>query len=162
LHNLKQNAVISPALLSDRHADKEIHMPISTIHVLEGRYDERRLRKVSAGVQDALIRVQKVTADDVFQIIHELPRHRFFHTPSYLGMKYSDDFILLEVASVSGLPKETRLAMLKELNARIVAEAGIPPDDLMIHLSPDPAENYSFGQATSAKRRMASARLMRT
>jgi hypothetical protein len=105
-------------------------MPISTIHVLEGRYDERRLRKVSAGVQDALISVLEVTSDDVFQIIHELPRNRFLHTPSFLGLKYSDDFILLEVATISGLPKETRLAMLKELNARIVAGAGTSPDDL--------------------------------
>ncbi len=62
-------------------------MPISTIHVLEGRYDERRLRKVSTGVQDALISVLKVTSDDVFQIIHELPRNRFLHTPSFLGLK---------------------------------------------------------------------------
>jgi phenylpyruvate tautomerase PptA (4-oxalocrotonate tautomerase family) len=121
-------------------------MPISTIHVLEGRYDERRLRKVSAEVQDALISVLEVTSDDVFQIIHELPRNRFLHTPSFLGLKYSDDFILLEVATISGLPKETRLAMLKELNARIVAGAGTSPDDLMVHLSQDPGENYSFGQ----------------
>jgi phenylpyruvate tautomerase PptA (4-oxalocrotonate tautomerase family) len=121
-------------------------MPTSTIHVLEGRYDERRLRKVSAAVQDSAITVVKVTSDDVFLIVHELPRNHFLHTPSYLGMKYSADFILLEFATVSGLPKETRLAMLKESNARIVAGARISPDDLMIHLSQDPAENYSFGQ----------------
>jgi len=33
------------------------------------------------------------------------------------SLKYSDDFILLEVAFISGRPKETRLALLKELNA---------------------------------------------
>src|SRR5437016_1848338 len=45
-------------------------------------------------------------------------------------MKYSDDFIVLEVAFISGRPKEIRLALLKELNVRIVARAGISPDDL--------------------------------
>jgi phenylpyruvate tautomerase PptA (4-oxalocrotonate tautomerase family) len=80
----------------------DFHMPISTIHVPEGRYDERRLHKVSAAVQDAAITVLKVTSDHVFLIVHELPRKRFLHTPSYLGMKYSDGFILLEFATVSG------------------------------------------------------------
>ena len=99
-------------------------MPIVKIHVLQGQYDEPRLSNVSKAVQDALMSVLKVPPDDFFQIIHELPRNRFLHTPSFVGMKYSDDFILLEVAFISGRPKETRLALLKELNARIVAGAG--------------------------------------
>src|SRR5258708_9220563 len=121
-------------------------MPIAAIHVLEERYDDRRLSKVSTAVQDALVRILTIPLDDLFQIIHVLPRKRFLHTPSFLGLKYSDDFILLELSFISGRSKETRLALLKELNARIVAGAGISPDDLMIHLSDDPGENYSFGQ----------------
>src|ERR1700678_1611238 len=98
-------------------------MPVAKIHVIEGRYDERRLASVSKAVQDALISILKVPSDDFFQIIHVLPRNRFLHTPSFLGMKYSDDFILLQVAFISGRPKETRLALLQELNARIAAGA---------------------------------------
>jgi phenylpyruvate tautomerase PptA (4-oxalocrotonate tautomerase family) len=126
-------------------------MPLATIHVLEGRYDERRLGNVSKGVQDALISVLKIPSDDFFQIIHEHPRNRFLHTPSFLGMKYSDDFIVLEVAFISGRPKETRLALLKELNQRIVAGAGISPDDVMIQLSEAPGENFSFGQGLAQR-----------
>jgi hypothetical protein len=126
-------------------------MPLAKIHVLEGRYDERRLSNVSKAVQDALISILKIPSDDFFQIIHVLPRNRFLHTPSFLGMNYSDDFIVLEVAFISGRPKETRLALLKELNARIVAGAGISPDDLMIQLSEEPAENYSFGQGLAQR-----------
>ncbi len=77
-------------------------MPISTIHVLEGRYDERRLGHVSKAVQDALISVLKIPSDDFFQVIHVLPRNRFLHSPSFLGMTYSDGLILLEVAFISG------------------------------------------------------------
>src|SRR5215472_1478365 len=126
-------------------------MPLAKIHVLEGRYDERRLSNVSKAVQDALISVLKIPPDDFFQIIHVLPRNRFLHTPSFLGMKYSDDFIVLEIAFIAGRPKETRLALLKELNARIVAGAGISPDDLMIQLSEGPVENYSFGQGEAQR-----------
>jgi hypothetical protein len=126
-------------------------MPIAKIHVLEGRYDERRLGNVSKAVQDSLIGILKVPPDDFFQIIHVLPRNRFLHTPSFLGLKYSDDFILLELAFIAGRPRETRLALLKELNARIVAGAGISPDDLMIQLSELPGENFSFGQGLAQR-----------
>ena len=81
-------------------------MPLAKIHVLEGRYDEQRLANVSTAVQEALISVLKIPSDDFFQVIHELPRNRFLHTPSFLGMKYSDDFIVLEVAFISGRPAE--------------------------------------------------------
>ena len=126
-------------------------MPLAKIHVLEGRYDERRLGNVSKAIQDALISILKIPSDDFFHIIYELPRNRFLHTPSFLEMKYSDDFIVLELAFISGRPKETRLALLKELNARIVAGAGISPDDLMIGLFESPGENYSFGQGLAQR-----------
>jgi hypothetical protein len=61
-------------------------------------------------------------------------------------MNYSADFIVLEIAFISGRPKETRLALLKELNERIVAAPGISPDDVMIQLSEEPGENFSFGR----------------
>ena len=121
-------------------------MPLAKIHVLEGRSDERRLSNVSKAVQEALISILKIPADDFFQIIHVLPRNRFLHTPSFLGMKYSDDFIVLEVAFISGRPQETRLALLKDLNARIVAGAGISPDTLMIQRSEGPGEHVACGQ----------------
>ena len=126
-------------------------MPLAKIHVLEGQYNERRLGKVSRAVQEALIGVLKIPSEDFFQIIHVLPRHRFLHTPSFLGLKYSDDFIVLEVAFIAGRPKETRLALLRELNSRIVAGAGISPDDLMIQLVEGPGENFSFGQGLAQR-----------
>ena len=126
-------------------------MPVAKIHVLEGRYDEQRLTNVSRGIQDALIEVLKIPPDDFFQIIHEFPRNRLLHTSSFLGMSYSDDFMLLELAFISGRPKETLLALLKELNARVVAGAGISPDDLLIQLSEGPGENFSFGRGLAQR-----------
>jgi len=121
-------------------------MPLAKIHVREGQYDEARMNGVSAAIQKALINVLKVPPDDFFQIIHVLPRGRFRHTPSFLGLKYSDDLIVLELTFISGRPKDTRLALLKELNERITGRAGTSPDDLMIQLYELPGENISFGQ----------------
>jgi hypothetical protein len=106
---------------------------------------------VSAAIQKALINVLKVPPDDFFQIIHVLPRSRFRHTPSFLGLKYSDDLIVLELTFISGRPKDTRLALLKELNERITGRAGTSPDDLMIQLYELPGENISFGQGLAQR-----------
>jgi hypothetical protein len=126
-------------------------MPVAKIHVLEGRYDERRLTNVSKAVQEALTSTLKIPPDDFYQIIHVLPRNRFLHTPSFLGLKYSDDLILLELTFITGRPKDTRLALLKELKERIVAAAEISPNDLVITLYEIAGENVSFGQGLAQR-----------
>ena len=126
-------------------------MPVAKIHVTEGQYDEARLSSVSAAVQDSLMGVLGVPPDDFFQIIHILPRKHFLHTPSFVGMNYSDDLIVLEITFISGRPKETRLALLKALNERVVASAGISRDDLLILLHEVPGENVSFGQGLAQR-----------
>ena len=126
-------------------------MPVAKIHVTEGQHDEPRLQKLSAAVQDALRRILNVPVDDFFQIIHVLPRNRFLHTPSFLGLKYSDELVLLELTFISGRPKETRLALLRELNERVVGATGISRDDLLIMLYEIPGENVSFGQGVAQR-----------
>jgi phenylpyruvate tautomerase PptA (4-oxalocrotonate tautomerase family) len=126
-------------------------MPVAKIHITEGQYDEPRLQRLSAAVQAALRQILNVPADDFFQIIHVLPRHRFLHTPSFLGLKYSDELVLLELTFISGRPKETRLGLLKELSERVVAAVGISPDDLLIMLYEIPGENVSFGQGVAQR-----------
>ncbi len=126
-------------------------MPIAKIHVLEGQYDEARLGKVSTAVQNGLMSALGIPPDDFFQIIHILPRSQFLHTLSFLGLKYSDDLILLEVTFISGHPKEKRLGLLKALNDGVVAAAGISPDDLLITLYEVPGENISFGRGLAQR-----------
>ena len=92
-----------------------------------------------------------VPPDDFFQIIHILPRSQFRHTPSFLGLKYSNDLIVLEVTFISGRPKEKRLGLLKALNEGVVAAAGISPDDLIITLYEVPGENISFGRGLAQR-----------
>jgi hypothetical protein len=54
------------------------------------------------------------------------------HTRSFLRLNYSADLILLEVAFISGHPRETRLGLLKALNDGVVSAARMSPDDLFI------------------------------
>jgi Tautomerase enzyme len=126
-------------------------MPVAKIHVNEGVYAQSRIQNISNAVQSALLKVLKIPPDDFFQIIHELPKSHFLHTPSFLGLTYSDEFILLEVTFLAGRSRETRLALLKELNQRVAAQAGISKDDLVIMLYEIPGENASFGRGLAQR-----------
>ena len=126
-------------------------MPIAKIHVLEGQYDEARLGKVSSAVQNGLISALGIPPEDFFQIFHVLPRNQYRHTPSFLGLKYTDDLIVLEITFISGRPKEKRLGLLKALNDAVVAAAGISPDDLMIAFYEVPGDNISFGRGLAQR-----------
>ena len=84
-------------------------MPLSKIYVLEGQYDSDRLDKVSAAIQAALMNTLGVPPEDFCQLIFEFPRARFRHTPSFVGMHYSDDLIILDVTFIEGRPLETRI-----------------------------------------------------
>ena len=114
-------------------------MPLAKIHVVEGRYDEARIAKVSGAVQAALMNTLRVPPEDFYQLIFELPKNRFLHTPSFVGMHYTDDLIILDVTFIQGRPKETRLALLKDINTRIAMTAGVSPDDIMISSTKFPA-----------------------
>lgn len=130
-------------------------MPLAKIHVLEGRYEPARLDRLSAAVQQALIDGLGVPPEDFFQIIHTLPRARYRHTESFLGLSYSDDLIMLEISFIAGRPREKRLALLKTLNDAVVAATGIAPDDLCIYLYETPGENISFGRGAAQRAQIA-------
>ena len=131
-------------------------MPLAKVHVLEGQYDTTRLEKMSEAIQNALIEVLGIPADDFFQIHHVLPRDRYRHTPAFLGQAYSDDMILLELTFITGRPKETRLALLKSLNDKIVAAVEISPADLVVLLYEIAGENASFGSGLAQRAHIAS------
>jgi len=128
-------------------------MPLAKIHVLEGQYDEARLARVSSAVQDGLVSTLGIPPDDFFQIIHVLPRSQFLHTPSFLGLNYSADLILLELTFISGRPRETRRGLLKALNDGVVSAAGVSPDDLFTVIHEIPGENVSFGRGLAQRAR---------
>ena len=126
-------------------------MPLTKIHVVEGRYDQARIAKVCDAVQAALMNTLRAPPDDLYQMVFEFPKNRFLHTPSFVGMHYTDDLIILDITLIQGRPKETRLALLKDINTRVAAAGGVSPNDVMIILYEVAGENISFGQGEAQR-----------
>jgi phenylpyruvate tautomerase PptA (4-oxalocrotonate tautomerase family) len=133
------------------HSKGTSPMPLAKIHVVEGRYDESRMAKVSGAIQAALMNTLRVPPEDFYQLIFEFPKKRFLHTPSFVNMNYSDDLIILDLTFIEGRSKETRLSLLKDVNTRVAAAAQVSPDDLMITLYEAPGQNFSFGQGEAQR-----------
>jgi Tautomerase enzyme len=57
-------------------------MPLAKIHVVEGRYHEEQLTKVSGAIRAALMNTLRVPPEDFYQLTFESPKKRFLHTPS--------------------------------------------------------------------------------
>ena len=126
-------------------------MPLAKIHFIEGRYDEARIAKVSGAIQAALMNTLRVPPDDFYQLIFEMPKDRLLHTPSFVGMHYTDDLIILDLTFIQGRSKETRLDLLKDINAPVAAAAAVRPDGMMITFYEVPGENISFGQGEAQR-----------
>jgi hypothetical protein len=107
--------------------------------------------KQTSSFQAALMNTLRVPPVDFYQLIFELPKNRFLHTPSFVGMHYTDDLIILDVSFIQGRPKETRLALLKDINTRIATAASVSPDDIMITLYEVLGENISFGRGEAQR-----------
>ena len=126
-------------------------MPLAKIHVLEGRYDQNRMAKVSAAIQAALMDTLRVPAEDFYQLIFELPKSRFLHTPSFVGMHYNRRSDHSRSTFIQGRSKETRLALLKDTNTRVAAAAAVSPDDILISLYELRARISRFGQGEAQR-----------
>ena len=127
-------------------------MPFVKIHVLEERYAEARLDRVSNAIQQTLRTELGMAPDELFHIIHLLQPRQFRHTRSFLGLNYSDDLIWLEVTLITGrLSKDKRLGLLKTLNDGVVGAAQISPDDLVITFFETAGENISFGRGLAQR-----------
>ena len=59
-------------------------------------------------------------------------------------MHYTDDLIILDITFIQGRPKETRLSLLKDINARVAAAADVSPDDILITLYEVAGENIAL------------------
>jgi hypothetical protein len=61
----------------------------------------------------------------------------FVHTPSFLGMTYTDDFVMLVITFISGRPKETQLASSvpapESIRSHTVIDSAAPHQCLPFH-----------------------------
>jgi len=120
-------------------------MPLVRITVPKGKSPEHR-KAISQGVQDALVETFNVPKDDLFQIITEgAPQAEIVHTPSYLGITYTNDFVVIQLTVSDTRTLEQKKQLFRRIADHLSERAGLRREDIFINLVEVKKENWSFG-----------------
>ncbi len=118
-------------------------MPLVRIDLLKGTTATYR-QKLGQAVYDALVSVG-VPANDRFQVIHEHDADQFLFDPTYLGIRRTDDLVILQITWNEGRTLDQKRALYKALADGLHAALGLRREDVFINLIEVKKENWSFG-----------------
>jgi 4-oxalocrotonate tautomerase len=118
-------------------------MPLVRIDLPES-VDANTARKIGEAVNRALMEVVSVPKGDKFQVITRRPPDGLNITPEYLGIRYSEKLMLIQITLNHGRTSELKKALYRRV-ADDVAELGLRREDVFINLVEVPKENWSFG-----------------
>lgn len=97
------------------------------------------------GIYDAMRATFNVPADDRFQVLSEHPNTGIVRPASYLGVRYSDDMVVIQVTCNEGRTLEQKQAFFAAVVDRLAENPGLRREDVVINLVEVKQENWSFG-----------------
>ena len=118
-------------------------MPMVRIELPES-IDARTGLRIGELINQAMIDVIGVPNGDKFQIISQHPPEGRNLTAEYLGIRYSDKLVLIQITLNQGRTVEQKKAFYKRV-AGDLAELGLRKQDVLINLVEVAKENWSFG-----------------
>jgi 4-oxalocrotonate tautomerase len=120
-------------------------MPLVRIDHAAGKPASYRAA-ISQGVHDAMVSTFNVPDDDHFQIIGEhAPGIAIVHAPSYLGIKYSDELVIIQITCNDTRTIDQKKALFANIADNLAQRPGLRRQDIVINLVEVKKENWSFG-----------------
>jgi 4-oxalocrotonate tautomerase len=119
-------------------------MPFVRIDLIQGKSAQYR-KRLGEIVYRAMVDLINVPNDDKFQVITEHAAQDFNVAESYLGNRYSNDIIFIQITLNAGRPVELKKAFYKRIADDIEAQLKTRPQDVVINLVEVAKENWSFG-----------------
>jgi 4-oxalocrotonate tautomerase len=120
-------------------------MPFVRIDLMRGKSAQDR-KLLGEIVYNAMRATIDVPPDDKFQIITEHARDDLNFAESYLGSRFSDGIIFIQITLNAGRTLERKKALYKKVVEDLGAQLQVRPDDVFINLVEVTKENWSFGR----------------
>jgi 4-oxalocrotonate tautomerase len=124
------------------HSGEET-MPLVRIDLRQGKDDTYR-QGVGRIVHEALVSVG-VPEDDRFQVIAEHEAANFVFDPNYLGVRRTEDLVMIQITWNEGRTLEQKKALYKAIADRLAEGLSLRREDVLINLVEVRRENWSFG-----------------
>jgi phenylpyruvate tautomerase PptA (4-oxalocrotonate tautomerase family) len=119
-------------------------MPLVRISLREGKTPDYR-RAVADSVHDAMVATIGIPKDDRFQVVTEHGEVGLFYDPGYLGIKRSDDAVLVQITLSTGRTVEIKKALFAKIAENLSKSPGLRKEDVFVNLVEVVKENWSFG-----------------
>ena len=118
-------------------------MPLVRIDVQRGR-DLAQLRRLADVVQEVMREAFAAPAGDRYQIITEHPVGHIIAEDSGLGLERTDGVVVIQIVQQGRTTgqKEAAYALLAD---RLAVECGVRPEDLIVSMTTNSVEDWSFG-----------------
>ena len=118
-------------------------MPLVRIDLRKGK-DATFREEISRIVHEALVSVG-VPTDDRFQLISEHEPPNLLFDPTYLGIRRTEDLVMIQITWNEGRTLEQKKALYKAIADGLGGRLGLRREDVFINLVEVRKENWSFG-----------------
>jgi phenylpyruvate tautomerase PptA (4-oxalocrotonate tautomerase family) len=118
-------------------------MPLVRIELPQS-IDANTARSIGETINQAMIEVINVPKGDKFQVITRHPPEGLNLTPEYLGIRYSNNVVLIQIILNQGRTVELKKAFYRRVADDLVG-LGLRKQDVIINLVEVAKENWSFG-----------------
>jgi 4-oxalocrotonate tautomerase len=119
-------------------------MPFVRIDLGRGKSVQYR-KMLGDIVYKAMIDVINVPENDKFQVITEHPPEELNFAEGYMGNRYSNDVIFIQITLTSGRSVDLKKAFYKRIVDDIHDQLKMRREDVVINLVEVAKENWSFG-----------------
>ncbi|TDL31176.1 tautomerase family protein [Jeotgalibacillus sp. S-D1] len=118
-------------------------MPLLKFHLYEGK-SEKEIKNILDVTHEITVKTFEVPQRDRYQLVHEHKKYQMIMEDTGLGFDRTDNFLLIHMVSRKRT-KEQLTRFYDELATALEEKCQIDPSDLMISISSNGDEDWSFG-----------------
>lgn len=119
-------------------------MPLTRVSLRRGKPAAYR-QAILEGLYLAMRETFNVPEGDRFMTISEHDEDGFVYDPNYLGIRRSDDLVMIQLTVSNTRPIEQKKQLYRRIVEHLTRNPGLRAEDILINLVEVLPENWSFG-----------------
>ncbi|GIO69224.1 tautomerase family protein [Paenibacillus sp. FSL M7-1455] len=123
-------------------------MPFVRIDLHHGKSKEE-LSVISRSIHQAMVETIDVPEDDYFQVITPHPPGELLYDTGYMNISRSEQQMFVQITMKEGRPLRKKQALYARMTELLEMNAKVRPQDVMIILTENTQENWSFGNGVA-------------